>query len=78
MTVFELIEKLRQVPPGVDVHVLADPDRDLVNVASVDLITPGLTMEPFVVIDLLHDKGGVEQYAAPEIQEDPVTPRLVH
>jgi hypothetical protein len=80
MTVSELIEKLRQVPQDLEVHVMADLDRDLVDIASVDLITPGLTMEPFVVIDLLHENGGVEdqdpRYAAPEIQ-DSSTPKFV-
>ena len=75
MTVSELMEKLHQVPPDLEVHVMADLDRDLVDIASVDLITPGLTMESFVVIDLLHENGGVEhqdpQYAAPEIQDNP-------
>ena len=75
MTVSELIERLRRVPQDLEVHVMADLDRDLVDIASVDLITPGLTMESFVVIDLFHENGGVEpqypQYAAPEIQDNP-------
>jgi hypothetical protein len=73
MTVFELIERLRQLPPGLDVHVLADPDRNLVDIASVHLIALDLTehAEPFVVIDLLHEDG------AAEIQDDLFTPSFM-
>ena len=81
MTVSELIEKLHQAPPDLEVHVMADLDRDLVDIASVDLITPGLPMEAFVVIDLLHQNGGVDHHdpqdAEPEIQDNSSTPQLV-
>jgi hypothetical protein len=59
MTVAELVDKLAQVPQDLEVHVMADLDRDLANITSVDLITEPFSHEPFVVIDLLHENRGI-------------------
>jgi hypothetical protein len=59
MTVSDLIEKLSQVPQDLEVHVMADLQRDLVNIASIDLITAPFTDEPFVVIDLRREDRSV-------------------
>jgi hypothetical protein len=74
MTVSDLIEKLRQVPPNLEVHVMADLQGDLADIASVDLITQQFADEPFVVIDLLHENPAVgpqdPQYSEPATPEN--------
>ena len=84
MTVTDLIEKLRQVPQDLEVHVMADLQSDLVNIGSVDLITEPFTDEPFVVIDLLREHRGValqdaqyEEHTAPESYDYLSTPKLM-
>lgn len=61
MTVTQLIEKLRQVPQDLDVHVMTHLEGDLVNIVSVDLVAEPFTDEPFVVIDLLQNRGALIQ-----------------
>ena len=83
MTVTDLIEKLRQVPQDLEVHVMADLQSDLVNIGSVDLITEPFTDEPFVVIDLLREHRVAledpqyEEHAAAESGDYQSAPKLM-
>jgi hypothetical protein len=77
MNIAELIEKLRQFPQELEVHVMAHLDSDLVDIASVHLITKPFTDEPFVVIEV--ERSGEPQHpedtedAAPEDGDSPPT-----
>lgn len=67
MTVAELVEKLHRVPQDLEVHVMAE--NDLIDIATVDLITEPFSHEPFVVIDLLQEDRGVA-VGDPQDEED--------
>jgi len=87
MIIAELLENLRQFPQDLDIHVMADHQSDLVDIASVHLITKPFTDEPFVVIEVQHQSGAIEnrdselqnpQHAKDDAQEgsdSPSTPK---
>ena len=71
MTVAELIEKLRQVSQDLEVHVMADLEKDLIDIASVHLVTKPFTDDPFVVIEVHHHE--VKMNRNSELQDLPET-----
>ena len=87
MIVAELLENLRQFPQDLDIHVMADHQSDLVDIASVHLITKPFADEPFVVIEVQHQSRAIENRAsepqnpqdakddAQENSDSPATPK---